>query len=99
MFGICLALGQLSSYLLSVAERRHMGKMTALNRTAQLFAAAMTPLFTGYYVDAEESRILCYVSAAVSIVVCGVMFSLGNFMKTTTPLPTRHSADWATKTE
>lgn len=66
---------------MSAVPRSHMGKAAAMNRIAQLAAATMSPLITGYYIDTYETQLLCYVSLGVTICAIPLVHVYGKFMQ------------------
>lgn len=76
-----MAYGQLSAQIMGKAGRGDTGKAAALNRGAQLIATAMAPLITGYYIDTNESKILCYISAVISLIGIALVHQFGGFMR------------------
>uniref|UniRef100_A0A0N5AAM5 MFS domain-containing protein n=1 Tax=Syphacia muris TaxID=451379 RepID=A0A0N5AAM5_9BILA len=79
--GVCMAYGQLSGQILGRAGHGNVGKAAALNRGAQLIATAMAPLITGYYIDTNESQLLCYLNAVITLVGIGLVHKFGGFMR------------------
>lgn len=79
--GVCVANGLLTAQLMGEVPRTHMGKAAALNRIAQLAATTMTPLITGYYIDGSETLLLCYTSAAISLLGIPLVYYKGTFMR------------------
>lgn len=73
-------MGQLYAHILGSVPRIHTGKAAALNRAAQLAATAIIPIVTGYYIENEETTLLCYVSAFISLIAIGLIQKYGKFV-------------------
>ncbi|VDK44425.1 unnamed protein product [Anisakis simplex] len=81
VIGVCIAFGQLSSQIMGNVGHANLGKAAALNRGTQVAATLLTPLFSGYYIDGDEARILCYLSAFINAAGMIIVHFYGTFMR------------------
>ncbi|CAI4222431.1 unnamed protein product [Auanema sp. JU1783] len=78
---LSICIGELSSQIISTVGKHDAGKVSALIRMSHMLAMVMVPLLTGYYVERDETSILCYVSAVVSLAAVPILNKFCVFMK------------------
>ncbi|CAJ0964071.1 unnamed protein product, partial [Mesorhabditis belari] len=78
---VAVAIGELSSQILSTVSKKNAGKVAALLRSVHLLGAGMTPLIAGVFIEEHDYALLCHCGALISILAIPVVYKFGKFMK------------------